>query len=48
MDYNSEHYTSWPEYMEKNEIKPEHGDIMAPAIQSQEELMFGFIMFLLM
>jgi hypothetical protein len=48
MEYKSELYTSWPEYMEENNINPEHGDVMAPAVQSQEEMMFGFIMFLLM
>ncbi|MFZ7133627.1 MAG: hypothetical protein ACOWWR_14865 [Eubacteriales bacterium] len=48
MDYKSELYTSWPEYMQENNIKPEDAPIMAPSIQGQEEMLFGFIMFLLM
>ncbi|MFZ7132519.1 MAG: hypothetical protein ACOWWR_09210 [Eubacteriales bacterium] len=48
MGYKSELYTSWPEYMENNNIDPQDASFIAPAIQTEEEMIFGFIMFLLM
>lgn len=48
MDFKSEYYKTFPEYMIKNNISPEDAEVIAPSIQSQEEMMFAFIMSLLM
>lgn len=48
MEIKSEYYKTFSEYMVENNISPEEAEVIAPAIQSQEEMMFAFIMSLLM
>ena len=48
MEFKSEYYQSFPEYMVENNIAPEDAPIMAPGIQGPEEMDFAFAMFLIM
>lgn len=48
MEFRSEYYISFSEYMEENNIAPEDAEIIAPAIQGAEEMDFAFAMFLIM
>lgn len=46
---NTNYYKTWEQYKaEHPEIEENHEKAMAPKMQSYEEMMFGFIMFLLM
>lgn len=48
MDTKSKYYKSWDEYMaEHPEISPKEAQAMVGRIQGLEEMMFGFVMFLL-
>ncbi|MFZ7120273.1 MAG: hypothetical protein ACOWWH_04920 [Eubacteriaceae bacterium] len=48
MEFKSEYYKSFPDYMVENNISPEDAAIIAPAIQGPEEMDFAFAMFLIM
>lgn len=48
MEFKSEYYKSFPEYVEENNISPEDANLMAPSIQGAEEMDFAFAMFLIM
>lgn len=44
---NTKYYKTWPEYMaEHPEMSEEEAKVAAPRLQSYEEMMFGFVMFL--
>lgn len=44
---HSKYYKTWEEYKaEHPEIDPKQEDVMAAKLQSYEERLFGFIMFL--
>lgn len=44
---DTKYYMTWPEYkVEHSEIDEKQEKVMAPKIQTYEEMMFGFIMFL--
>lgn len=46
---NTKYYKAWEEYKEEHpEIDEKIAKAMAPKMQSYEEMMFGFVMFLLM
>lgn len=46
---NTKYYKTWEEYLaEHPEIDEKQARAMAPKMQGYEEMMFGFIMFLLM
>lgn len=45
---NTKYYKTWDQYLaEHPEIDAKQATAMAPKMQSYEEMMFGFIMFLL-
>ncbi|MEW9122951.1 MAG: hypothetical protein AB2421_09595 [Thermotaleaceae bacterium] len=46
---NTKYYKTWEEYKtEHPEIDEKHEKVMAPKMQSYEEMMFAFVMMLLM
>jgi len=47
MEFKSEYYKSFPEYMLENNINPEDANLIAPAIQGPEEMDFAFAMYLI-
>ncbi|AKL93936.1 hypothetical protein CACET_c04200 [Clostridium aceticum] len=48
MEFKSEYYTSWSEYVEKNDVSQDEEEFIAPNSQQYEELVFGFSMYLTM
>ncbi|MGB9814284.1 MAG: hypothetical protein ACPLRZ_11090 [Thermovenabulum sp.] len=48
MEIKSEYYKTWEEYKKEDNIRPEDERFMVPNIQMAEDMMFNFIMFLLM
>ncbi|UWG99110.1 hypothetical protein LPY66_10140 [Dehalobacter sp. DCM] len=48
MEFKSEYYTSWSDYLEKNTIDCENEDVIAANTQSYEEMVFAFTMWLVM
>ncbi|WP_214659048.1 hypothetical protein [Candidatus Formimonas warabiya] len=44
---NTNYYKTWEEYLaEHPEIDEKQAQVMAPKMQTYEEMLFGFIMFL--
>ncbi|WP_156782437.1 hypothetical protein [Geosporobacter ferrireducens] len=48
MEFKSEYYTSWPAYVEENNVAAEEEEFIAPNAQVYEELVFAFSMYLTM
>lgn len=48
MEFKSEYYISWSEYVEENDIQAEEEKFIAPNSQPYEEQVFGFSMYLTM
>jgi len=46
---NTEYYKTWEQYLEEHpEIDEKQAEAMAPKMQGYEDMLFSFIMFLLM
>lgn len=48
MEFKSEYYTSWSDYLEQNEVDKENEDVIEANTQAYEEMVFGFTMWLVM
>ncbi|NLL53106.1 MAG: hypothetical protein GX248_10440 [Peptococcaceae bacterium] len=48
MEFKSEYYTSWEDYVHENEIDTENEDVIKANTQSYEEMVFDFTMWLVM
>ncbi|AKL96473.1 hypothetical protein CACET_c30290 [Clostridium aceticum] len=48
MEFKSEYYTSWSDYVEENNVSSEEEEFIAPNVQSHEDLVFAFSMYLTM
>ncbi|NLM21125.1 MAG: hypothetical protein GX207_05180 [Peptococcaceae bacterium] len=48
MEFKSEYYTSWEDYVKENEIDTENEDVIKANTQPYEEMVFDFTMWLVM
>ena len=48
MEFKSEYYTSWEDYLKENEVAEDVQDVVKNATQGYEEMVFDFTMWLTM